>query len=182
MSDKKTVRDELAELTEAVRELREDEVTAELRRLRAEVEKLRAERATHHCTGCSCMHIHYYPTYPVVPGCAPYVQPQIWCGTVTSGGVSDVTVTTTNVAHGAARLQPDRHDARHQQLAGGSVPNPHRTPGKFGRRAPSAPQRSTSAHCSPARSPLIPSLPTTSPSSAVAGKCSGTRRLAIASL
>ena len=85
MADK-GVRDELAELTEAVRELRDDDVTAELRRLRAEVEHLRAERAAHHCIGCQCMHIHYWPayqTYPV-PGCAP--QPtQIWYGTVTSG-------------------------------------------------------------------------------------------------
>ena len=57
----KSVREELAELTEAVRELREDEVTAEIRRLRGEVERLRAERPAHHCHGCSCMHIHWQP-------------------------------------------------------------------------------------------------------------------------
>lgn len=86
MSDKKTVREELAELTEAVRDLREDEVTAELRRLRAEVEQLRAQRAAHHCIGCSCMHVQWYPAYQPypIPGCAP--QPtQVWYGTVSSG-------------------------------------------------------------------------------------------------
>ena len=57
MADK-SVREELAELTEAVRELREDEVTTELRRLRGEVERLRAERAVHHCHGCHCGGIH----------------------------------------------------------------------------------------------------------------------------
>jgi len=60
MADK-NVRDELTELTEAVRELRDREVADTLRDLRAEVEKLRAERATHHCHGCACMRIHWYP-------------------------------------------------------------------------------------------------------------------------
>lgn len=78
----KSVRDELAELTGAVRELRDREVADTLRDLRAEVEKLRAERVAHQC---SCTHVHWYQqTYPI-PGCAPYVQPQIWYGTVTSG-------------------------------------------------------------------------------------------------
>lgn len=89
MPDKKDVRAELAELTEAVRELKDREVADTLRDLRAEVERLRAERATHHCIGCSCMHIHWYPqTYPL-PGCAP-VMPNVWYGTVT----------TTNTAAG----------------------------------------------------------------------------------
>ncbi len=91
----KNLRDEVAHLTEAVRELRDREVADTLRDLRAEVERLRAERATHHCVGCSCMHIHWYPqTYPL-PGCAP-----VWYGTVTSGGTADFAVTTTNAAAG----------------------------------------------------------------------------------
>jgi hypothetical protein len=97
----KNLRDEITELTEAVRELKDREVADTLRELRAEVEKLRAERGTHHCTGCSCMHIHYQ-AYPI-PGCAPYVQPQIWYGTVTSDSVGInpfSTVTTTNTAAG----------------------------------------------------------------------------------
>jgi len=106
MTDK-TLRDEVSELTEAVHELRDREVATELRNLRAEVERLRAERATHHCTGCSCMHVHWYPQYQpyVTPGCAP--QPaQVWYGTVTSGGTSDFAVTSTNVASGAAGCNP----------------------------------------------------------------------------
>ena len=104
MTDKKTVRDELASLTEAVRELRDDEVTAELRRLRAEVEALRAQKAAHHCTGCACVHVHWtsYPGTWTIPGCAP--QPtQIWYGTATSGSTGlpstmpgDYTVTAIN--------------------------------------------------------------------------------------
>jgi|SRR5208282_4315619 len=86
----KNLRDEITELTEAVRELRDREVADTLRELRAEVEKLRAERNTRQCT---CIHVHWQ-TYPV-PGCAPVV-PQIWYGTVTSGGTSDFAVTTTN--------------------------------------------------------------------------------------
>ena len=93
MSDK-SIRDEIAGLTEAVHELRDREVADMLRDLRAEVEKLRAERDAHHCHGCSCMHIHYQ-TYPI-PGCAP-VQPQIWYGTVTTGTSAYV---TTNAAAG----------------------------------------------------------------------------------
>lgn len=82
MADK-SVRDELAELTEAVRELRDREVAAEMASLRAEVEKLRAERSAHHCHGCSCTHVHWhsgtwtypgtviYPNYVVSSGAAP---------------------------------------------------------------------------------------------------------------
>ena len=91
----KNLRDEITELTEAVRDLRDREVADTLRDLRAEVEKLRAERATHHCVGCSCMHIHWYQqTYPI-PGCAP-AMPQVWYGTVTAG----TSYTTTNYAAG----------------------------------------------------------------------------------
>ena len=86
----KSVREELAELTEAVRELRDREVADTLRDLRAEVEKLRTERAAHQCP---CTHIHWQ-TYPV-PGCAPYVQPQIWYGTVTTGTSGYATTANT---------------------------------------------------------------------------------------
>src|SRR5208282_5761344 len=86
----KNLRDEITELTEAVRELRDREVADTLRELRAEVEKLRAERNTRQCT---CTHVHWQ-TYPV-PGCAPVV-PQIWYGTVGDTG----TFSTTNVAAG----------------------------------------------------------------------------------
>ena len=88
----KSVREELTELTEAVRELRDREVADTLRDLRAEVEKLRTERDAQHCHGCACMHIHYQ-TYPI-PGCAP-VYPQIWYGTVTTGTSGYVTSTNT---------------------------------------------------------------------------------------
>jgi len=92
MTDK-NLRDEITELTEAVRELRDREVAAELASLRAEVEKLRAERATHVCTHV-CTHVHWYQqTYPA-PGCAPYVVPQVWCSTVTSGTSGYVTANT----------------------------------------------------------------------------------------
>jgi hypothetical protein len=90
----KNLRDEITELTEAVRELRDREVADTLRDLRAEVEKLRAEREAHHCHGCSCMHIHWQP-YPY-----SYVQPQIWYGTGTVGVTPNYTVTTTNTAAG----------------------------------------------------------------------------------
>lgn len=94
----KNLRAEITELTEAVRELRDREVADTLRDLRAEVEKLRAERASHQC---ACTHVHWYhQTYPA-SGCAPYVQPQIW---YTSVGTS--TVTTTNAAAGGG-YNPD---------------------------------------------------------------------------
>jgi hypothetical protein len=101
MSDK-SISDEVAALAEAVRELKDREVADTLRDLRAEVEKLRAEREAHHCHGCTCMHIHWHQTYPL-PGCAPYIQPQVWYGTVTAGGTAGggySTVTTTNAASG----------------------------------------------------------------------------------
>ena len=92
MSD--NLRDEITELTEAVHQLRDREVAAELAGLRAEVEKLRAERGAHQCHGCTCTHVHWYQqTYPI-PGCAPYVLPQVWTRTV--GITPEYTVTTTN--------------------------------------------------------------------------------------
>ena len=90
MSDK-SISDEVAALAEAVRELKDREVADTLRDLRAEVEKLRAERAGHHCHGCACTHVHWYPN--VWTGTVTY--PQTW--TVTSGGAPYV---TTNVAAG----------------------------------------------------------------------------------
>lgn len=85
----KTVRDELAELTTAIQDLRDNEVATELRNLRAEVERLRAEQGAHHC-GCTCTHLNITPAPYVPPASAPWVYPtQIWCGTVTSGSSTD---------------------------------------------------------------------------------------------
>lgn len=93
MPDKKDVRDELAELTEAVRELRDREVAGELASLRAEVEKLRAERAAHHCVGCKCMHIHWHSPYTwTAPGTVTYPNYVVTSGTST--------MTTTNTSGG----------------------------------------------------------------------------------
>jgi hypothetical protein len=103
MSDK-SISDEVAALAEAVRELKDREVADTLRDLRAEVEKLRAEREAHHCHGCTCMHIHWHQTYPL-PGCAPYIQPQVWFGTVTAGTSTNISYApwaTTNVAAGGS--------------------------------------------------------------------------------
>ena len=92
MADK-SVREELAELTEAVRELREDEVTAELRRLRAEVEKLRAAKDGHHCHGCSCMHIHWYPNTWTYPATVTYPNYTVTSGTVTAAPATNYYLT-----------------------------------------------------------------------------------------
>lgn len=76
--DAKPVRQELAELTEAVRELRDREVADEIKALRGEIERLRAEKAPHTCCGHSCVHWHYWPsvTYP-----ATYTLPNtVICG------------------------------------------------------------------------------------------------------
>ncbi len=54
----KNISDEIAGLAEAVRGLRDREVAGELAALRAEVEKLRDERAGHSCHGCHCGHGH----------------------------------------------------------------------------------------------------------------------------
>ena len=95
MADK-NVREELAELTEAVRELRDREVADELRSLRAEVEKLRAGRAAYHCHGCSCTHIHWHQPYTwTIPGTVThpiYVQ--------ASGSTTSVSQAAANVAAG----------------------------------------------------------------------------------
>ena len=69
MTDKKRASELAAELAEAVRELPDDEVAAELRALRAEVEKLAAKRDCHtcchpHCSlgHCNCSGWHYINT------------------------------------------------------------------------------------------------------------------------
>lgn len=97
MADK-NVRDELAELTEAVRKLRDREVAAEIAGLRAEVEKLRAEQGTHHCTGCKCMHIHWYPNTWTYPGTATYPH------YVVTSGTSVVTTTTGAAGAGSTYM------------------------------------------------------------------------------
>lgn len=89
MADK-SVREELAELTEAVRGLRDREVADELASLRAEVEKLRAERAAHHCHGCACTHVHWH-TYPntwTIPGTVTYPNYVVTSGTSTATATS----------------------------------------------------------------------------------------------
>jgi hypothetical protein len=88
----KSVRDELAELTGAVRELRDREIADTVRELRAELAQLRAERAVHHCHGCSCVHMTW--TYPVVP--PPFTYPYV----VTCE--NPVNVMTTNPVYGTA--------------------------------------------------------------------------------
>jgi hypothetical protein len=98
MTDSKITRDDLDDLLKAVRELRDSEVADVVRDLRAEVERLRAEKAApvpvpvpcvhvchcvlHHCNWghCGCWTFHsygYVPTYPLTGG--------VWYGTVTMG-------------------------------------------------------------------------------------------------
>ena len=67
-AEKKRLRDEVAELAEAVRTLRDELVIT---------------RAAYRCDGCHCVHLAW--TYPL-PGCAPYPPIQVWSGTVISGG------------------------------------------------------------------------------------------------
>ena len=97
----KSLRDEAAELvTEAVRELRDSEVAEALRDLRAEVEKLRAERAAHSCHGHCCSHGHCNWGH-----CGCWIThsfttmlPNVWVSPyqVTYGGTSTVTTTNTS--------------------------------------------------------------------------------------
>jgi len=90
----KNLRDELTELTEAVRELRDREVASELAALRAEVEKLRAERSAHHCHGCSCMHIHWYQPSTWTVGTYPHYVVTSGTSTATGGYLTTGTTTT----------------------------------------------------------------------------------------
>ena len=90
------ISDELAELTEAVRELRDREVAAEIRELRGELEKLRAEREHHHCNGCHSGHVTWVYPYTTWPSQAWISQPY----TVTCGdGYSSVTTTNTTAGY-----------------------------------------------------------------------------------
>ena len=94
MSDK-SISDEVAALAEAVRELKDREVADELRSLRAEVEKLRAEREAHTCHGHAvcCSHVHCNWGH-----CGCFTVHGYTFGTVTYP--STWTVTTTNAASG----------------------------------------------------------------------------------
>jgi hypothetical protein len=86
--EKRRLRTEVAELAEAVRELRA---------------QIAQQSAHHHCHGCTCLHWHYSPLppqpyYPVIT--TPYV---ITCGS-TTGNIntkSADTVTYTSNNHGA---------------------------------------------------------------------------------
>ena len=90
MTDGKTLREELAD---AVRDLKDNEVAEAVRELRAEVEKLRAERETHHCHSaccavhhCNCGHCGCWTFHGYTIGAAqPYVPPHVWYGTGTEG-------------------------------------------------------------------------------------------------
>ena len=105
MTDGKTLREELAD---TVRDLKDNEVAAAVRELRAEVEKLRAERETHHCHSvccphwhcnwghCGCFTVHSYAVGPA----QPYGLPHVWYGTVTAGNTWGGDCTVTNTASG----------------------------------------------------------------------------------
>ena len=93
----KSVRDEIAELAEAVRELRDREVADELARLRAEVEKLRSEKTAHHCHGCSCTHVHWhYPTTWTYPATVTYPN---YVVTSTTGYMTGGNTTTLSISN-----------------------------------------------------------------------------------
>jgi hypothetical protein len=97
----KTVRDEIAALTDAVHELRDREVADTLRDLRAEVERLRAERGAHHCMHATPW--FYTGTYPLTVTCgsagninvptltASAVTP-VWGSTIAADGKGGGTV------------------------------------------------------------------------------------------
>ena len=89
MADK-SLHDEVTELTAAVRELRDRELAETVRELRAEVAKLRTERAGH----CGCTHIHTYPggwpiqPYTVTYSSGSYVTSEpVSTGTLAAAGV-----------------------------------------------------------------------------------------------
>lgn len=94
------LKDELAGLAEAVRELCDREVADEIRNLRAEIEKLRAERSGHHCHGCGCTHINW--NYWPLPAAAPVYSATF---TVSTSGTNPPVTTVSNVtAPGAAGM------------------------------------------------------------------------------
>ncbi len=71
-SEKRRLRDEVAELTRAVGELREQ----------------LAQQAVHHCGGCRCFHYHFtpLPTYPVTPYVITYGSTTTTTSPTISGG------------------------------------------------------------------------------------------------
>jgi hypothetical protein len=104
MSESKTLREELAE---AVRDLKDNEVAEAVRELRAEVEKLRAEREAHHCATACCGHHCNWghcgcrAFHNVTIGAAQPL-PYVWYGTVTVGNTGNWSggYAVTNVASG----------------------------------------------------------------------------------
>jgi hypothetical protein len=102
MSDSKKASELVAELAEAVRDLPDDEVAAELRALRAAVEKLSAGQ--HHCHGscchrhcnwnhCNCWIWHFdaaIPVYTVQPYVVTGSGTSIPCGTSVTSSVMTV--------------------------------------------------------------------------------------------
>jgi hypothetical protein len=96
MASDKSLRDDVAELAEAVRELRDREVADTLRDLRAEVAQLRAERTAHHCHGCSCTHFHWQPYTWTLPGTVTHPNYTVTSGTSTAAGTA-TTVSLTGL-------------------------------------------------------------------------------------
>jgi len=71
---KKHLRDEVAELSEAVRELRQE---------------LAASRNVHGCHGCHCGHTHWWPSWTW----SPTVTTSVSSGYVTTNAVDTTTAT-----------------------------------------------------------------------------------------
>jgi hypothetical protein len=106
VSDEKSTREQLTEIAEAVREIADNEVAEEVRKLRAEVEALRATRELHHCHGLCCTHVHcnwghcncWTVHYPV-PGT---VTSPVWITNV--GSTSAGSIDCTSVAAGVPQI------------------------------------------------------------------------------
>ena len=89
--DARSLPEEVAELTEAVRELRDREVAAALERLRQEIAALREQQAQactgHHGCHCGCWHWHVTPTWVYTAGAAqPFYPYTVSVGTSTTNG------------------------------------------------------------------------------------------------